>query len=58
MQQSLLVNCIVVEASALDDIEETLIRKYTPLVTIDTNPAASEALKAARKDCVAYTKSE
>ena len=58
MQHSLLVNCIVVEALALDDIEETMIRKYTPLVNIAKNPAASEALKAAREDCVAYAKSE
>ena len=31
MRQSLLVNCIVVEPSAIDDIEETLIRKYCHL---------------------------
>lgn len=56
MQQNLLVNYIVVDESALDDIEEALIRKYTPLVNIAKNPAASEALKAARENCVAYAK--
>ena len=58
MQQNLLVNCITVDASALDDIEEALIRKYTPLVNIAKNPAASEALKAARENCVTYAKGE
>ena len=58
MRQSLLVNCIVVEPSSIDDIEETLIRKYCPLVTIAKNPAASAELSAARDKCVAYAKSE
>lgn len=58
MRQSLLVNCIVVEPSAIDDIEEALIRKYCPLVNIAKNPAASAELSAARDKCVAYAKSE
>lgn len=58
MRQNLLVNHIVVDASDLDNIEEALIRKYTPLVNLAKNPAASQALKAAREKCVAYAKSE
>ena len=58
MRQNLLVNHIVVDASALDGIEEALICKYTPLVNLAKNPAASQALKAAREKCVAYAKSE
>ena len=58
MRQSLLVNCIVVEPSSIDDIEEALIRKYCPLVNIAKNPAASAELSAARDKCVAYAKSE
>lgn len=58
MRQSLLVNCIVVEPSAIDDIEDALIRKYCPLVNIAKNPAASAELSAARDKCVAYAKSE
>ncbi len=58
LRQSLLVNCIVVEPSAIDDIEEALIRKYCPLVNIAENPSASAELSAARDKCVAYAKSE
>lgn len=58
MRLSLLVNCIVVEPSAIDDIEEALIKKYCPLVNIAKNPAASAELSAARDKCVAYAKSE
>lgn len=58
MRQSLLVNCIAVEPSSIDDIEEALIKKYCPLVNIAKNPAASAELSAARDKCVAYAKSE
>ena len=58
MRQSLLVNCIAVELSSIDDIEEALIRKYCPLVNIAKNPSASAEQSAARDKCVAYAKSE
>ena len=58
IRQSLLVNFVVVEPSSIDDIEETLIRKYCPLVNIAKNPAASAELSAARDNCVAYAKSK
>ena len=58
MRQSLLVNCVVVEPSSIDGIEEALIRKYCPLVNIAKNPAASAELSAARDNCVAYAKSK
>ena len=58
MWKNLEVNCIAVEPSAIDDIEEALIRKYCPLVNISKNPAASAELSAARDKCVAYAKDE
>ena len=58
IRQSLLVNFVVVEPSSIDDIEETLIRKFCPLVNIAKNPAASAELSAARDNCVAYAKSK
>lgn len=41
----------------MDDIEKGLISKYRPLVNIQHNPSASEALIAARNKCVDYTRS-
>ena len=58
MRKNLEVNCIAVEPSVIDDIEEALIRKYCPLVNISKNPAASAELSAARDKCVAYAKDE
>ena len=58
MQQNLLVSYVIGDASLLDEVEEALIRKYTPLVNIAKNPAASAELSAARDKCVAYSKSE
>ena len=45
MKQSLRVNLIKVENSEIDNIEDSLIKKYTPLVNISKNPKASEELK-------------
>ena len=58
MRQSLFVNWIALGNEHLDEAEEYLIGKYRPLVNIDNNPAASEALKAARKHCVEYAQSK
>ena len=57
MKQSLRVNFIKVENSEIDNIEDSLIKKYTPLVNISKNPKASEELKKARQRCVDYAKS-
>ena len=57
MRQSLLVNWIPFSTEKMDAVEESLIRKYCPLVNIDHNPSASNALKEARKSCVEYAKS-
>lgn len=56
MKQSLRVNFIKVENSEIDNIEDSLIKKYTPLVNISKNPNASEELKIARQHCVDYAK--
>ena len=58
MRKNLEVNCIVVEPSAIDDIEEALIKKFRPLVNIAKNPSPSAELSAARNKCVAYARSE
>lgn len=57
MKQWLRVNFIKVENSEIDNIEDSLIKKYTPLVNISKNPCASEELKIARQRCVDYAKS-
>lgn len=57
MKQSLRVNFIKVENSEIDNIEDSLIKKYTPLVNISKNPNASEELKSERQRCVDYAKS-
>lgn len=57
MKQWLRVNFIKVENSEIDNIEDSLIKKYTPLVNISKNPKASEELKKARQRCVDYAKS-
>ena len=57
IRQSLLVNWIRFSTEKMDAVEESLIRKYCPLVNIDHNPLASDALKEARKACVEYAKS-
>ena len=58
MRKSLLVNWIPFSSVKMDAVEESLIRKYCPLVNIDHNPSASDALKEARKACVEYAKSK
>ena len=57
MKKWLRVNFIKVENSEIDNIEDSLIKKYTPLVNISKNPKASEELKKARQRCVDYAKS-
>lgn len=56
MRQSLRVNYILFEGDGMEDVEDRLIRKYTPLVNISKNPNASEELKKARQGCVDYAK--
>lgn len=58
MRKSLLVNWIPFSSVKMDAVEESLIRKYCPLVNIDHNSSASDALKEARKACVEYAKSK
>lgn len=56
MKQSLRVNFIKVEETDIINIEDSLIKKYTPLVNISKNPKASEELKNARLHCIDYVK--
>jgi len=56
MRQSLMVNWIPLDAGSIDSVEESLIMEYRPLVNIEHNPSASEALKSARKHSVEYAK--
>ena len=58
MRESLLVNIVALSSNQQDKVEEALIAKYRPLVNIEHNPSASEALKAARQHCVDYAKSK
>lgn len=56
MKQSLRVNFIKVKETEIINIEDALIKKYTPLVNISKNPKASEELKNARLHCIDYVK--
>ena len=56
MKQSLRVNFIKVKETEIINIEDSLIKKYTPLVNISKNPKASEELKNARLHCIDYVK--
>ena len=55
---SLLVNWIRMDASLLGKIEETLIKKYQPLMNTSHNPNPSKELAAARKRCRDYAQSK
>lgn len=57
IRQSLLVNWIPFGTETMDDVEKKLISKYRPLVNIQHNPSASEALIAARNRCVDHARS-
>lgn len=56
MKQSLRVNFIKVKEAEIINIEDALIKKYTPLVNISKNPKASEELKKARLHCIDYVR--
>ena len=57
MKYSLRVNYIILEQSKIEEFEDSLIRKYMPLVNIDKNPQRSIELEKARKRCVEYANS-
>ena len=57
MKYSLRVNYIILEQSKIEELEDTLIRKYMPLVNLDKNPQRSIELEKARKRCVEYANS-
>ena len=54
MKYSLRVNYIILEQSKIEEFEDSLIRKYMPLVNLDKNPQRSIELEKARKRCVEY----
>ena len=58
MRQSLLVNCLPVKKSAIEEEEKRLILKYMPLVNIKDNPMASEKIKKVRERCVSFARDE
>lgn len=57
MKYSLRVNYIILEQSNIEEFEDSLIRKYMPLVNLDKNPQRSIELEKARKRCVEYANS-
>ena len=57
MRYSLRVNYIILEQSKIEEFEDSLIRKYIPLVNLDKNPQRSIELEKARKRCVEYANS-
>ena len=57
MKYSLRVNYIILEQSKIEEFEDSLIRKYMPLVNLDKNPQRSIELEKARKRCVEYANS-
>ncbi len=54
MRQSLLVRFISINDATLTEFEESLIKKYKPLINILYNPNPSKELKAARAKCIQY----
>lgn len=56
MKRSLRVNFIKVKETEIINIEDALIKKYTPLVNISKNPKASEELRNARLHCIDFVK--
>ena len=56
IKQSLLVNYIQVEPTAINKVEISLIRKYKPLVNIQHNPDKSTILQTVRDYCVEIAK--
>ena len=54
MRESLDVSFVEFDTTHMDEVEKALIGEYMPLVNIDHNPRASNALKAARNECVAH----
>lgn len=52
MQQSLLVNFILLPKEVLEDFEKKLIKELRPLVNIKHNPTKSKELQNARKRCI------
>lgn len=51
-KKSLEVSFVEFDTAHMDDVEKALIGEYMPLVNIEHNPGASDALKAARNACV------
>jgi len=54
MRVSLEVSFVEFDTTHMDEVEKALIGEYMPLVNIDHNPRASNALKGARNACVAH----
>lgn len=58
MRASLLVNFVKIVPEKQNQYEETLIRKYEPIINIEYNSNPSDLLKQMRARCIAYAKAK
>ena len=58
MRECLMVNFVPVPVENIEPIENSLIKKYCPLVNIKGNPQKSRALEVVRKECVEIAQSQ